>query len=106
MTSRLPNSALDHGDLVTKKAPTFPAGGRRDLSGVLSYRGSVGSAAKAIRGAATGSRKEKPRRVTGLSVMVGPQGHSIQAPPVHVRGPTRPNWGGGTSRVCPFHNTA
>jgi hypothetical protein len=24
-------------------------------------------------------------------VMMGPQGHSI---PVHVRGPTRPNWGG------------
>ena len=41
-----------------------------------------------IPSAGIGSRNKKPRRVTGLSVMVGPQGHSIQTPPVHVRGDT------------------
>src|SRR5262249_28446004 len=44
-------------------------------------------------------RKKKPRRMTGLktSCMGLHKGHSIQAPPVHIRGPTRPNWGGGRS---------
>src|SRR5262249_2198604 len=38
--------------------------------------------------------KEKPCRVTGLRVMVGPVGLATN-PTRHVCGPTRPNWGGG-----------
>src|SRR5215831_18020908 len=43
-------------------------------------------------------QKEKPRRATGLKKGGGPD--MQQAPPLHVRGPTRPNWGGGTKNVA------
>ena len=62
------------------------------------FRGQV-SLSDDIRGGSSNAphREEKPRRMTGLkTVMHGAtQGHSIQAPPVHIRGPTRPNWGRG-----------
>jgi hypothetical protein len=42
-----------------------------------------------IPSAGIGSTKEKPRRATGLKKGVGPD--MQQAPPLHVREPTRPN---------------
>src|SRR5262249_42569829 len=73
--------------------------------GTLRKEGLWASAARTITSAGIGFRNKKPRRVTGLSVMVGHRDTQSTPHPVHVRGPARPNWGGDTSRVCPFHNT-
>ena len=87
--------------IFEKVPPQFPGKKSPAEAGPRAFAegGSLDFRSGTIPSAGIGSRKKKPRRMTGLkTVMHGAtQGHSNKAPPVHIRGPTRPNWGGGGS---------
>src|SRR5215475_1644350 len=57
-------------------------------------RGSVSSAARQFRARGLVPKKKSPPN-DGAKDDDGATGTLIQAPPFHVRRPTRPNWGGG-----------